>query len=398
MDNNDHRLLGKKLDLYHMEENAPGMVYWHPAGWQVYRRIEDFIRAQMMRRGYQEVRSPQLLPVELWEKSGHWEKFRENMFALPRPEGRDMALKPMSCPCHIQIFNSDLRSWRDLPMRYAEFGQCHRDEPSGSMHGLMRTRAFEQDDAHVLCRSEQVESEVARFVELLKEVYAALGFPSFEIGLSLRPEKRAGSDDDWDQAEGQLLAAARACGLEPELMPGEGAFYGPKLEFALRDRQGRSWQCGTIQLDMVLPGRLEASFIGENGKPEVPVMLHHAVLGSMGRFIGILLEHHEGRLPLWLAPRQIAILPISDKQQDAAEAAYAAFREGGLRPIMLDQAESLQRRLVDAHEQLIPVHIVIGAREAEAGKVMVQDSMGKRALLLDEAVSELSKAGSGPLA
>ncbi|MBW3243262.1 threonine--tRNA ligase [Epibacterium sp. DP7N7-1] len=391
MEIEDHRMLAKRLDLYHMEENAPGMIYWHPAGWRIYRALEDYIRGRMRDLAYEEVRSPQLLPRELWEKSGHWEKFGENMFAVQRPEGRDLALKPMSCPCHLQIFNAGHRSWRDLPARYAEFGICHRDEPSGSMHGLMRSRGFEQDDAHVICRPEQVVPEVARFVSLLKDIYANLGFPDFDVALSLRPEKRAGSEGDWDAAEAQLLDAARAAELEPEMLPGEGAFYGPKLEFALRDLQGRSWQCGTIQLDMVLPGRLEAAYIGEDGARHVPVMLHHAVLGSMGRFIGILLEHHRGRLPLWLAPEQVAILPISEDQRPAAEKAYAAMRDAGLRPVMLDQAESLQRRLVIAHERLIPVLAVIGRREEAAGKVMLQRGEEKRAISLDEAICMLSK-------
>ncbi|RVV99422.1 threonine--tRNA ligase [Mesobaculum littorinae] len=396
MEHEDHRMLANRLDLYHMEENAPGMIYWHPAGWRIYRALEDYIRGCMRALDYEEVRSPQLLPRELWEKSGHWEKFGENMFAVPRPEGRELALKPMSCPCHLQIFNAGHRSWRDLPARYAEFGICHRDEPSGSMHGLMRSRGFEQDDAHVICRPEQVVPEVARFVGLLKKVYADLGFPDFDVMLSLRPEKRAGSEEDWDAAEAQLLDAARAAGLDPALLPGEGAFYGPKLEFALRDLQGRSWQCGTIQLDMVLPGRLEANYIGENGARHVPVMLHHAVLGSMGRFIGILLEHHRGRLPLWLAPEQVAVLPISEEQRPAAEAAYTAMRDAGLRPVMLDQAETLQRRLLIAHERLIPVHAVIGRREAAAGQIMLQDGNAKRAVALRDGVLHLKSAGSAP--
>ena len=392
MEPNDHRILARRLDLYHMEEDAPGMVYWHAAGWHLYKVLEDWIRGKMRALGYDEVRSPQLLPKSLWEASGHWEKFGENMFEVPgRDGGRDMALKPMSCPCHVQIFNDCLRSWRDLPARYAEFGICHRDEPSGSMHGLLRTRGFEQDDAHVLCEPGQVEGEVSRFVELLSSVYSDLGFPDFEVSLSLRPAKRAGSEADWDLAEASLLTAARAAGLEPAVQPGEGAFYGPKLEFALKDRQGRSWQCGTIQLDMVLPGRLGAAYVDRDGTKAVPVMLHHAVLGSLGRFIGILLEHHEGRLPLWLAPRQVAVLPIAEGQQAAAEQAFAALKAAGLRPVMLDQAESLQRRLVSAHELLIPVHMVIGRREAEAGQVMLQMAGGKEAVSLAAAASRLKE-------
>lgn len=390
MEMNDHRILGKKLDLFHMEEDAPGMIYWHGQGWKIYRLLEDWIRGKMSDLGYEEVRSPQLLPKSLWERSGHWEKFGQNMFSVPgRDGGRDMALKPMSCPCHIQIFNADLKSYRQLPVRYAEFGICHRDESSGSMHGLMRTRGFEQDDAHVLCRPAQVEGEVARFVCLLRESYEQLGFSNVRAALSLRPETRAGSEADWDLAEERLLSAARSAGVEPEIQPGEGAFYGPKLEFALQDRQGRHWQCGTIQLDMVLPGRLGASFINEEGEREVPVMLHHAVLGSMGRFIGMLLEHHEGRLPFWLAPDQVAILPIGADQEPAARGLAARLRAAGLRPRILLE-ESLQRRLVQAHELLIPVHAVIGRREAEAGQVMLQEGSGKCLLDVEEAVATLA--------
>lgn len=391
MDHNDHRLLARRLDLCHMEEDAPGMIYWHGPGWRLYRALEDEIRGHMRRLGYEEVRSPQLLPKSLWEASGHWEKFGGQMFAVParEPGGRDMALKPMSCPCHVQIFNSDLKSWRDLPVRYAEFGICHRDESSGSMHGLMRTRGFEQDDAHVLLAPGQVEAEVLCFVRLLSQVYADLGFPSFDVALSLRPDLRAGSESDWDRAEAQLLAAARAAGLDPVIQPGEGAFYGPKLEFALRDRQGRAWQCGTIQLDMVLPGRLGAFYVDRNGEKAVPVMLHHAVLGSMGRFIGILLEHHEGRVPFRLAPRQVAVLPISDEQRSAATDFVDQLREAGLRPVLLDQAESLPRRLVLAHELMIPVHAVIGRREAEAGQVMLQMADRKDLLSCHDAIAQL---------
>lgn len=390
MEHNDHRVLGRKLDLWHFEEDAPGMVFWHSSGWQLYRALEDYIRSKMRDLGYDEVRSPQLLPKSLWEASGHWDKFSENMFEVPgKNGGRDMALKPMSCPCHVQIYNSDLRSWRDLPMRMAEFGICHRDEPSGAMHGLMRSRGFEQDDAHVLCMPSQVEQEVARFVGLLSGVYAEIGFPDFDVSLSLRPEKRAGSDADWDQAEAQLLSAARAAGLEPDIQPGEGAFYGPKLEFALKDRQGRAWQCGTIQLDMVLPGRLGASYIDQNGEKSVPVMLHHAVLGSMGRFIGILLEHFEGRLPLWLAPRQVAILPIGQDQRAYADQVLQQLRRVDLRAVLMDDDESLQRRLVSAHDMLVPVHLVVGGREESSGKVMLQHQDKKSSMTVAEAIAYL---------
>ena len=371
MDINDHRNLGRRLDLFHLSEEAPGMIFWHPAGWEIYRRLEAFIRDRMRSRGYEEVRSPQLLPRALWERSGHWEKFAQGMYHL-RDDDRDLALKPMSCPCHLEIFNEGLRSWRDLPKRYFEFGQVHRNEPSGSLHGLLRARAFEQDDAHVICRPDQVRAEVARFIALLQEVYGALGFAGFRVFLSLRPENRAGSDAVWDRSEADLLAAARSAGLEPELLPGEGAFYGPKLEFSLTDRSGRVWQCGTIQLDGVLPGRMGAAFVTEGNAREVPVMLHHAVLGSMGRFIGILLEHHEGRLPLWLAPRQIAVLPVGERQEGFAARVSDVLRAAGASVDHLASGETLSRRLVAARERLIPIFLVIGAREESTGQMVLQ--------------------------
>lgn len=377
MEQDDHRILARRLDLYHVEEDAPGMVYWHPAGWQLYRQLEEYLRGRMRELDYEEVNSPQLLPRSLWERSGHWEKFRENMFVVPRDSGRDMALKPMSCPCHLQIFNSSLRSWRDLPMRLSEFGACHRDEPSGSMHGLLRTRGFVQDDAHVLCMPQQIESEVARFVGLLSSVYSDLGFEEFDVALSLRPEKRAGSDEDWDQAEAQLLAAARSTGLSPVLQPGEGAFYGPKLEFALTDRQGRSWQCGTIQLDFVLPARLGASYADSNGNRAVPVMLHHAIFGSMGRFIGILLEHHHGRLPFWLAPVQVAVMPVSEHQLGIAQELKRHLVAAGLRPKLFDESETLARRIVSSHDLMVPVVAVLGKREAQDGSITLRSQQGQ---------------------
>jgi threonyl-tRNA synthetase len=379
-----------------MEEEAPGLVYWHASGWAIYRLLEDFIRHRMRRLGYKEVRSPMLLPRSLWERSGHWEKFRENMFALSHGEGRDMALKPMSCPCHLQIFNSDTRSWRDLPMRFSEFGICHRDEPSGSMHGLMRTRGFEQDDAHVLCREEHVVDEVKRFVDLLSHVYAALGFPRYRVGLSLRPVKRAGSDEDWNRAEALLATAAKTAGLDPIIQPGEGAFYGPKLEFSLEDRQGRVWQCGTIQVDFVLPDRLGATYVDEQGNKTVPVMLHHAVFGSMGRFIGMLLEESEGRLPFWLAPVQVAVLPVSEKQIDVAARFRTKLAERGVRARLLAQAETLSRRIVMCRELLIPVQAVIGEREQKEGTVAIQRGVERECLCTDAAATKLAEQGRAP--
>lgn len=390
MDELDHRSLGNRLDLWHIQEDAPGMVFWHPRGYAIYRVLEDYIRAKMRRRGYQEVRTPQLLPRELWVKSGHWEKFGVNMFSVDGGE-RAMALKPMSCPCHVQIFNKGLRSWRDLPIRYAEFGACHRDEPSGALHGLMRTRAFEQDDAHVFCREEDVAGEVSHFAALLSEVYAELGFPAPEVALSTRPAARAGSDALWDWAEATLGEAAGRCGLSYAVKPGEGAFYGPKLEFALRDRLGRSWQCGTIQLDCVLPGRLGASYVAPDGSEAVPLMIHHAVFGSIGRFIAILLEHHGGALPFWLAPEQVGVAPITEKQSGYAAEVASAFAEAGLRTVAYDRAETLSRRIVAAHDAGIPVMAILGAREKAECTVTLRERDGSQAVLpLAEAASLLS--------
>jgi threonyl-tRNA synthetase len=392
MEHDDHRSLARRLGLYHSEEDAPGMIYWHPAGWQLYRQLEDYLRGRMRALDYEEVNSPQLLPRSLWERSGHWEKFRENMFVVPREPGRELALKPMSCPCHLQIFNAQLRSFRDLPMRLSEFGACHRDEPSGSMHGLLRTRSFVQDDAHVLCMPEQIEAEVARFVGLLSSVYADLGFQAFDVALSLRPKKRAGPDADWDRAEAQLLTASVSTGLNPALQPGEGAFYGPKLEFALRDRQGRSWQCGTIQLDFVLPARLDASYIDSGGNRAVPVMLHHAIFGSMGRFIGILLEQHGGRLPFWLAPVQIAVLPVSEHQLGAAQEFKRDLVATGLRPKLFACSDTLSRRIVSSHELMVPLIAVLGKREAEDGSITLRSREGQWNVDRKTAIADLADA------
>ena len=356
------------------------MVFWHPRGYAIYRVLEDYIRSRMRRLGYAEVRSPQLMPRELWVRSGHWDKFGENMFVVDSGE-RPMALKPMSCPCHIQIFNKGLHSWRDLPVRYTEFGACHRDEPSGALHGLMRTRAFEQDDAHVFCRESDVQREVARFIELLSEVYADLGFPEFDVALSTRPAVRAGSDDLWDWAEETLGDAATRCGVSLSVKPGEGAFYGPKLEFALRDRLGRSWQCGTIQLDCVLPARLDAFYIAPDGSRAVPLMMHHAVFGSLGRFIAILLEHHGGALPFWLSPEQVAIAPISQEQADYAAEVMDMFEASGLRAVSYSGAETLSRRIVAAHEAEVPVMAILGRREKASRTVTLRERDGAQSTL-----------------
>ncbi len=382
MDEHDHRRLAVELDLYHIQENSPGSVFWHPRGYDIYRVLEDYIRKRMRKLGYREVRTPQLMPKQLWEKSGHWDKFASNMFCFADADGHEFALKPMSCPCHLQIFNQGIRSWRELPVRYSEFGACHRNEPSGALHGLMRTRAFEQDDAHVLCRESDVQNEVARFFALLSDVYKDLGFEQYKVALSTRPAVRAGSDEIWDWAEEQLAAAARHNGcFDFVVQPGEGAFYGPKLEFILMDRQGREWQCGTVQLDMVLPGRLDASYIDENGERQVPVMIHHAVFGSMGRFIAILLEYYDGRLPFRFSPDQVAVVPVSEKQRRKAEEFCEGLLEAGVRAILLDGNVPMQRRLVEAMRLKCPFIAVIGDREVRDETVSIRDGDGKQVSL-----------------
>ncbi len=390
MDDLDHRSLGSRLDLWHIQDDAPGMVFWHPRGYAIYRVLEDYIRGKMRHLGYAEVKTPQLMPHELWVRSGHWEKFGENMFCVD-DDGRRMALKPMSCPCHVQIFNKGLRSWRDLPICYAEFGPCHRNEPSGALHGLMRTRAFEQDDAHVFCREEHLQGEVVRFVGLLTQVYAELGFPEYDVALSTRPVLRAGSDGMWDWAEENLGEAARQCGLSFSVQAGEGAFYGPKLEFALRDRLGRSWQCGTVQLDCVLPDRLGASYVTQDGSRAVPLMIHHAVFGSLGRFMAILLEHYGGVLPFWLSPEQVAVAPISRDQADYAMEVLEAFRADGLRAVCYDGGETLSRRIVAAHEAAIPVMAIVGRHEKASARVTLRERNGTQSVAgLADAVTALS--------
>jgi len=371
MEDLDHRVIGQRQDLYHIQEDAPGMVFWHPRGYAVYRVLEDFVRSRMRGLGFKEIRTPQLVDSSLWERSGHLEKFGDSMFFADDGERR-LALKPMSCPCHIQVFNKGIVSWRQLPVRYAEFGACHRNEPSGSLHGLMRTRSFVQDDAHVFCLEEQIEGEVARFVRLLSGMYAELGFPSFKVALSTRPANKAGDDALWDRAEAMLGAAATSCGLDYVIQPGEGAFYGPKLEFALSDRMGREWQCGTVQLDFVLPGRLGAEYVAPDGSKKVPVMIHHAVLGSMERFIGMFLEHCDGRLPFRFAPDQVVVMPVSQAHADHAAVVSEALSEAGLRCVLDDAAATLSRRIVDARELAIPVIAVVGGRDVAANAVSLK--------------------------
>lgn len=372
MNDIDHRQLGNRLDLFHQQDEGPGMVFWHPRGWALYRVVEDYIRRCMRGAGFREVRTPQLLARSLWERSGHWDKFQAGMYSVNGAENGDQGdagehraycMKPMSCPCHVQIFNQRIRSYRDLPIRYSEFGACHRDEPSGSLEGLKRTRAFTQDDAHIFCAEHQVEAEVGRFCDLLRVVYADLGFSTFNVLLATRPERRAGDNAVWDRAEGALAKAATSAGLTFDVRPGEGAFYGPKLEFHLTDSRGRSWQCGTIQLDFVLPDRLDASFVTFDNEHLRPVMIHHAVLGSMERFIAMLLEHHEGWLPLWLAPDQVTVATVSDASASYGQRVMDVLDEAGLRALFDDRPERLERKIVDAREQRIPVFVTVGTRD-----------------------------------
>ncbi|MDN8110445.1 threonine--tRNA ligase [Burkholderia vietnamiensis] len=398
MDDFDHRVLGNKLDLFHQQDESPGGIFWHPRGMVLYRVIEEYIRVRMRQAGFSEVRTPQILSRDLWERSGHWEKFGPNMFSL-ESDRNPYCLKPMSCPCHVQIFKKGSRSYRDLPIRYCEFGAVHRAEPSGALHGLMRARAFTQDDAHVLCLPDQIEDEVARFCKLLKAIYADFGFGECDVALSTRPPARAGDDAVWDRSEAMLASAARAAGLEFAILAGEGAFYGPKLEFHLVDRQGRKWQCGTIQLDFVLPERLGASYVAEDGAKATPVMLHHAVLGSLERFIGILLEHYEGWLPTWLAPDQIVVANIGDDHRAFADHAASAFEDIGCRVLRDFRAERLPRKISDATELAAPIVAIAGRKEALAGEVSLRMRGGEQHVMtIDAALAFLKQHARVPSA
>jgi len=380
MDAYDHRLLGNKLDLFHQQEEGPGQIFWHPRGFAIYRVIEDYMRRRMREYGFQEIRTPQLLSRGLWEQSGHWEKFGSEMFSFEE-ENRAYALKPMSCPGHIQVYNKRVRSFRDLPLRYCEFGLCHRDEPSGALQGLMRGRSFVQDDAHIFCREDQIEAEVTRFCGLLRQVYTDFGFGAFQVALSTRPENRAGSDEIWDKAEAALAQAARAAGLHFRVKPGEGAFYGPKLEFILKDSLGRDWQCGTVQLDFVLPERLGAEYVDSNDRRQRPAMIHHAVLGSIERFLGMLLEHHHGALPLWLAPEQVVVATIADAQDAYARRAAACLGREGLRVQVDDRSERLAKKIAEAQDQGVPVVAVVGPAEMERGELSLRWRDGRKQVL-----------------
>ncbi|MDH3315024.1 MAG: threonine--tRNA ligase [Gammaproteobacteria bacterium] len=372
----DHRKLGRALDLFHTQEEAPGMVFWHPRGWVIWQQIEQYMRRVLGENGYQEVRAPLVLDISLWKRSGHWDNFRENMF-FTESESRNYAVKPMNCPGHVQIFNAGLKSYRDLPLRLAEFGSCHRNEPSGALHGLMRVRGFTQDDAHIFCTEAQVEPEVMRFIDFLQAVYADFGFDEILVKFSTRPPKRVGSDEQWDKAEEALRTALDRRGLDYEVQPGEGAFYGPKIEFSLKDSLGRVWQCGTMQLDFSMPGRLGAEYVAQDNARRVPVMLHRAILGSFERFIGILIEHYGGALPLWLAPVQAVIINITEHQARYAEEVERALRSAGFRVEADLRNEKISYKIREHSLQKLPYQVIVGDKEVAADKVAVRTRKGE---------------------
>ena len=385
----DHRKIGKKLGLFHTQEEAPGMVFWHPAGWSIYQTIEQYMRQAQREHGYQEIRTPQLVDLSLWEKSGHADKFGDDMFML-QAEEREFAVKPMNCPCHVQVFNQGLKSYRDLPLRLAEFGSCHRNEPSGSLHGIMRVRGFVQDDAHIFCTEAQIQSEVSAFIDFLHAVYADFGFTDVIYRLSTRPEQRVGTDEDWDRAEKALADALDAQRLPWEELPGEGAFYGPKIEFSLKDCIGRVWQLGTIQVDFSMPGRLDAQYVAEDGSRQVPVMLHRAILGSFERFIGILIEHYEGVFPTWLAPTQAAVLNITDKQSEYVKNVEDSLKNKGFRVISDLRNEKIGFKIREHTIQKVPYLLVVGDKEVESQTVAVRARRGEDLGSMDlEAFSQL---------
>ena len=387
----DHRKLGKQLDLFHLQDEAPGMVFWHPKGWALWQTIEQHMRKELNAAGYKEVKTPQIMDKTFWEKSGHWDNYKDNMF-VTSSEKREYAVKPMNCPGHVQIFNNGLRSYRDLPMRLAEFGSCHRNEPSGALHGLMRVRGFVQDDAHIFCTEDQIVSEARAFNELLVRIYKQFGFHDVSVKLSLRPEKRAGSDDVWDKAEQGLREALTACGVEWDELPGEGAFDGPKIEYHVKDALGRSWQCGTLQLDFVLPERLDAEYVTENNDRARPVMLHRAILGSLERFIGILIENHAGSFPLWLAPVQMVIMNITENQADYCREVAAKLQAAGFRVELDLRNEKIGYKIRDNSQYRFPYQIVVGDKEKQENKVAVRrkaEDLGS--LDLDDFIAQLQQ-------
>ncbi|MEI7493256.1 MAG: threonine--tRNA ligase [Alphaproteobacteria bacterium] len=387
----DHRKLGAELNLFHMQEEAIGSVFWHPKGWTIYRTLENFVRRRMEKAGYVEVKTPQLVDLSLWEASGHWEKFGENMYTVENDEDKVLAIKPMNCPCHVQIFKQGLKSYRDLPLRMAEFGSCHRNEPSGSLHGIMRVRSFVQDDAHIFCTPEQIISETKDFCDLLKGIYKDLGFDSFKVRFSDRPEKRAGTDELWDKAEEALKAATQAAGIEYSLNPGEGAFYGPKLEFVLKDCIGREWQCGTLQVDYSIPERLDATYVGEDGQKHRPVMLHRAVLGSMERFIGVLIEHYAGKFPVWLAPVQVVVASVTTEANEYAINICEQLKAKSIRAELDIRNEKIPYKVREHSLQKIPYIYVVGKREAEEKTVAIRKLGGEQqnVMSFEQAMQEL---------
>ena len=394
----DHRKLGRQLGLFHLQEEAAGSVFWHAKGWVLYREIEAYVRRRLDAAGYSEVKTPQLVDRSLWEASGHWEKFGENMFTAQSEDERTLALKPMNCPCHVQIFRQGIKSYRDLPLRMAEFGSCHRNEPSGALHGIMRVRAFTQDDAHIFCTEDQITAESVKFCSLLQSIYADFGFHDVRVKFSDRPEVRAGDDATWDRAEAALTDATKAAKLDTILNPGEGAFYGPKLEFVLRDAIGRDWQCGTLQVDFVLPDRLDAEYVGEDGSRHRPVMLHRAILGSMERWIGILIEQYAGRMPAWLAPVQIVVASITDQANDYAREVAAAAADLGLRVETDLRNEKISYKVREHSVMKVPFILAVGGREAEAGTVALRrlGSNDQQVINMAEALATLKSESLAP--
>ncbi|MEX1082460.1 MAG: threonine--tRNA ligase [Halofilum sp. (in: g-proteobacteria)] len=392
----DHRRIGRQLDLFHFQEDAPGMVFWHERGWLLYRQIEDYMRARQREYGYREVHTPQVLDRSLWERSGHWAKFQDGMF-FTQAEDHDYAIKPMNCPGHVQLFNQGLKSYRDLPLKLSEFGIVHRYEPSGTLHGLMRARRFTQDDAHVFCTEDQLQGEIAELIEMTLRVYADFGFDEIDIALSTRPDERVGSDEAWDKGEAALEQALKTAGLDFRVQPGEGAFYGPKIEFVLHDCLNRAWQCGTVQVDFSMPGRLDASYVDEHGEKQVPVMIHRAIFGSMERFIGILIEHTEGRLPLWLAPVQAVVLNITDAQADRAREVAQSLEKQGIRALSDLRNEKIGYKIREHTLQRIPYMLVLGERELESGAVAVRTREGQDlgSHPLDDVVAGLAEESRG---
>lgn len=389
----DHRKIGADLGLFHLQEEATGSVFWHPKGWTIYRILESFVRKRLEKADYVEVRTPQLVDRSLWEASGHWDKFGANMYSVQADEDKVLAIKPMNCPCHVQIFKQGLKSYRDLPLRMSEFGSCHRNEPSGSLHGIMRVRSFVQDDAHIFCTQEQIISETKSFCDLLKGIYKDLGFTDFKVKFSDRPETRAGSDELWDKAEAALKEATQAAGIEYSLNPGEGAFYGPKLEFVLKDCIGREWQCGTLQVDYCLPERLDATYVGEDGQKHRPVMLHRAVLGSLERFVGVLIEHYAGKFPVWMAPVQVVVASVTGEANEYAQNVLNQLKDKGIRAELDVRNEKIPYKIREHSLQKVPYIYVVGKREAEEKTVAIRKLGGEQqtVIALEQAMQDLCK-------